>query len=109
MKLSAGSSVKVNPGVTDPDFDFDISGWQGRVEEIFDGGLVLIRWDSVTLAKMPLGLVIQCENENFDWELMALDGADIHVVRERDSTADTHNAAMRIKHQIMDDPRLDDD
>ena len=43
MKLSAGSSVKVNPGVTDPDFDFDISGWQGRVEEIFYGELVLIR------------------------------------------------------------------
>ena len=109
MKLSVGDSVKVNPWVIDPDFDFDISGWQGRVEEIFDSGLVLIRWDSVTLAKMPLGLVIQCENENFDWELMALDGADIHSVRERDSTADTHNAAMRIRHKTMDDPRLDGD
>ena len=65
MNLQVVDSVKVNPGVIDPDFDFDISGWQGRVEEIFDSGLVLIRWDSVTLAKMPLGLVIQCENEKF--------------------------------------------
>jgi len=43
MKLSVGDSVKVNQGVIDPDFDFDISGWQGRVEEIFYGELVLIR------------------------------------------------------------------
>jgi len=105
MNLSIGDSVKVNQGVIDPDFDFDISGWQGRIEEIFDGeGLVLIRWESMTLAQMPLELVIQCENENFDWEIMTLYGADIHVAKERDSTDDTHNAAMRIKHQIMDDP-----
>ena len=40
---------------------------------------------------------------------MTLDEADIKVTEERDSAADTANAAMRIKLQIMDDPRLDDD
>ena len=40
---------------------------------------------------------------------MTLDEADIQMTKERDSTADTHNAAMRIRHQIMDAPRLDED
>ena len=40
---------------------------------------------------------------------MTLDEADIQMTKERDSTADTHNAAMRIRHKIMDDPRLNDE
>lgn len=43
-----------------------------------------INWDSVRLTRMPLGLMIQCENENFDREVMTLDEADIHIARELD-------------------------
>jgi hypothetical protein len=35
----------VKSGVLDPDLGGEIGGWQGRIEEVHDGGTVLIRWD----------------------------------------------------------------
>jgi len=111
MKLSVGNSAAVKPGVMDPDFDFDIGGWQGRIEEINDDdeGLVLIRWDSVTLEQTPLELIIRSENEGFDWQVMMLSQTELEITEERDSTTDTQNAADLIKNQIIDDPRLDNE
>jgi len=32
--FKVGDSVAVKSGIKDPDFSFDIGGWQGRVSEI---------------------------------------------------------------------------
>ena len=56
MKFKIGDSVAVKSGVTDPDFGFDISGWQGRIQEVDSTGTVFIRWDSLTLNQMGLDL-----------------------------------------------------
>jgi len=108
MKLAIGNSVAVKPGTIDPDFDVDISGWRGRIEEI-DREFVLIRWDSPTLKQMPKKLIIDCENENLDWEVMNLYKTDVEITTERDSKTDTAKMAMQIKLQIMGDPLLNDD
>ncbi|MFT4639885.1 MAG: hypothetical protein ACI8T1_003210 [Verrucomicrobiales bacterium] len=45
-----GDSVVVKSGVTDPDFNTDIGGWQGQIEDVESGGTVLITWDSNDIA-----------------------------------------------------------
>jgi hypothetical protein len=107
MALYVGDSVVVKSGVLDPDFKIDISGWQGRIEEIDDDEeTIFIRWDSITLQKMRLGLIIQCENENLDWEVMTLNMDEIEVAMDRDSKADVLRIASQLKVEMFGDPRL---
>ena len=87
MGLQLGDSVVVKPGTRDPDLGIDIGGWQGRVEQIYDGGTVRIRWYSVTLRETGVEIAIQCENENCDWELMTLDTTAIETATSRDTIA----------------------
>jgi hypothetical protein len=106
MTVKLGDSVAVKPGIADPDFGTDISGWQGRVEEVLDEVLILIRWDSLTLQEMGSALIIRCENENFDWQVMHLNVTDVDVVSPRDSEADVFRTAAQFEEEIDDDPRL---
>ena len=106
MSLQVGESVVVKSGILDPDFSVEISGWQGRIEEV-DDDTVFIRWDSITLRQMSMDLIIRCENEDLDWEVMALDRDDIEISTERDSEADVNRMASQLKMDMMDDPRLD--
>jgi hypothetical protein len=107
MKLQVGSPVVVKPDVVDPDLGIDIAGWQGRVLELDSGGTALIRWDSITMREMSKELLIQCENENLDWELMTLDMTDLEQATARDSEADAIRAANQLKAEMIGDPRLD--
>lgn len=107
MEINVGDSVGVKSGILDPDFGTDISGWQGRIEEIDDGETVFIRWDSITLREMGLDVAIQCENENLDWEVMTLDMTEIEEATARDSKADVVRTANQLKTEMIGDPRLD--
>ena len=106
MSFYAGESVTVKSGVLDPDFNIDISGWQGRIEEADDDETIFIRWDSITLQEMALDLIIRCENENLDWEVMTLELDDIAITMARDSEADVSHIAAQLKSKIINDPRL---
>ncbi|MFN2280066.1 MAG: hypothetical protein ACK2UR_20800, partial [Candidatus Promineifilaceae bacterium] len=45
-----------------------MSGWHGRVSEIYqDEGTALIAFDSLTLLDLPGSLVEQCEEEGYSW------------------------------------------
>jgi hypothetical protein len=105
MEFHVGNSVVVKSGVLDPDFKIDISGWQGRVEDVYDK-TVSIRWDSITLREMSWGLIIRCENENLDWEVMTLNVGEIEVATTRDSEADVSRMASKLGAEIAGDPRL---
>jgi len=61
MSFKIGNSVKVKPGVKDPDLEADISGWQGRISAVQDDGIVCIDWDSITLKQMPGSVIKKCE------------------------------------------------
>ena len=108
MALHVGDSVVVKSGVLDPDFRIDISGWQGRIKEVDDDDeeTVFIRWDSFTLREMGLDLIVRCENENLDWEVMTLDMDEIEVTTARDSEADVSRIASQLKVEMLGDPRL---
>lgn len=87
QSFRVGDCVKVRDGVKDPDFEMDISGWQGRVsvvDEFEDETIVAIQWDSVTLKNMPPSLIEQCDEEGFDWSEISLSVEDIEpgVVRD---------------------------
>ena len=105
MTLQVGNSIIVKSGILDPDFRIDISGWQGRIEEV-DDETVFIRWDSITLGEMRLDLIIRCENEDLDWEVMTLDKAEIEVSTARDPETDVARIASQLKVEMMGDPRL---
>ena len=106
MALHVGDSVVVKSGVLDPDFGTDISGWQGRIEQVDDGETVFIRWDSITLRKMRLNIIIRCENENLDWEVMTLDTDEIEVTTARVSEEDVSRTASQLNVEMIGDPRL---
>lgn len=106
MIFEIGESVVVKPNVTDPDFGTGIGGWQGRVKEV-DSDTVFIEWDSVTLREMGIELVIRCENENFDWEVMTLSKKEVDKTTGRDSEHDVKAAANALRVEMSDDPRLD--
>ena len=107
MTLHVGESVVVKSGILDPDFGIDISGWQGRIEEADNGDTVFIRWDSITLLRISMDMIIRCENENLDWEVMTLDKNEIKVSTARDSEADVVRIASQLKMEMIGDPRLD--
>ena len=109
MELQVGDSVVVKSGVLDPDLGFDIGGWQGRIEEVHDGGTVFIRWDSITLREMGLEIAIQCENEDLDWELMTLEIAEIEKAGQRDTEQDVHRAAQQLKVDMVGRLRLEEE
>jgi hypothetical protein len=107
MALHIGESAVVKSGTLDPDFGFDISGWQGRIEEVDDGNTVFIRWDSITLQGIGMAIIIRCENENLDWQVMTLDKDDIKVSTARDSETDVDRIVSRLKMEMIGNPRLD--
>ena len=106
MKLDVGDSVVVKSGVVDPDLSIDIAGWQGRIAQVDYRETALIRWDSITLRRMSRQLVVRCENENLDWELMTLNRTDIEKTVARDSDADVSRIANQLRAELIGDPRL---
>jgi hypothetical protein len=85
-EIKTGDSVRVRPGVKDPDYNYDISGWQGRVIhiDIDEGKFIEIAWDSVTLDQMPAGLVETSMEEGFDYCLMWLNENEVDLAESRD-------------------------
>ncbi len=106
MTFEIGESVVVKPNVADPDFGTDIGGWQGRVKEV-DDKTVFIAWDSITLREMGIELVIRCENENFNWEVMTLINKEVEKTTGRDSERDVAAVANALRMEMIGDPLLD--
>jgi hypothetical protein len=83
-----GDCVRVKDGVQDPDFGADIGGWQGRISSITpseDGVWVSIQWDGITLKKMPVAMIEQCEEQGLDWAEMGLDANEVEPAKPRDT------------------------
>ena len=85
-EIKSGDSVRVKPGVKDPDYEYDLSGWQGRVTHIDtdDGIYIEIAWDSLTLDQMPAEFIETCMDEGFDYYLMWLSENEVDLTEPRD-------------------------
>ena len=106
MEFEVGDAVIVKTGVADPDFGTDIGGWQGCVKEVDGDDTVFIAWDSITLRQMALDLIIRCENENLDWEVMTLSQTEVEKTTSRDSKEDVIWVTNALRFKITDHPRL---
>ncbi len=106
MIFEIGESVVVKPNVLDPDFGTDIGGWQGRVKDVYDD-TIFIAWDSMTLREMGLDIVIRCELENLEWEVMTLNKNEVKKTSDRDSVHDVVLVADALRTEMKNDPRLD--
>jgi hypothetical protein len=80
-----GNSVKVKPGILDPDFGIEIGGWQGRITEIGVGqkDTVMIAWDSVTLRHTPDSVIEQSVEQGLAWTEMGLKVHELELTSPR--------------------------
>jgi len=103
MKIKVGDSVRVNEGVSDPDFpQFSIAGWQGRVTELIDGDdieepMISIEWDSITLNSYTEDYLAMCDEEGLDLLSMNLPETELQVVQPRDTLKDVQAAIERLE------------
>ena len=97
-RFEIGDSVKVKLGIKDPDNpEQDIGGWQGRVTEVLDDGIVMIAWDSITLQSLPAENIARCERDGFDWTTMGLDTDDYEPAKPRDTQTDVDRVAKQLQ------------
>jgi hypothetical protein len=89
--LEVGDCIVVKPSVKDPNYGFDISGWQGRITEIetYQPGQVTImfQWDSFSLKRMPPSAIRRSEENGLDWTTMGLYPEDVEKAEPRDTQA----------------------
>ena len=104
LPFQVGDSVMVKPGVQDPDYGDDMSGWQGRVTEIDarppDPPLVTLQWDSVTLRNMSRSTVARATKEGLDWSTIGLYLSELEPVDPRDTLADVESALAEIASHV---------
>ncbi len=96
------ANVKVKEGTRDPDFGTDISGWQGRIQEVDEDSdeyhvLYLVAWDSITLEQMDVTTITQSVEDDLDWGCMFLFDNDLQAAEPRDEESDVTNTRNRIR------------
>ena len=86
MVIKEGDSVRVKPGVKDPDYEFDLNGRQGRVTYIDTDEIeyIEVAWDSVTLNQMSAELIETSIEGGFDYSLMWLNENEVVLTEPRD-------------------------
>ncbi|MBI4675942.1 MAG: nucleotidyl transferase AbiEii/AbiGii toxin family protein [Chloroflexi bacterium] len=103
MDFKIGDCVRVRAGIQDPDWDQDLSGWQGRVSSIDHPKrgkpTVIIAWDSVTLRQMSATAIEKCEVDGLDWSEYGLDVDEIESAVCRDTPRDVERAKKEIAKQ----------
>lgn len=104
LDFEVGDFVRVKEGVSDPDSDQDISGWQGRVVEIGEDNegqpLLLIAWDSHTLHNMPDLYLEESEIKGLDWRRFLLGAGEVEPAQRRDTNEDVDRVVEEIESQI---------
>jgi hypothetical protein len=102
-----GQSVVVKPGIAEPDYGYDLSGWQGRVIENHHVDeqkkpLVTVAWDSLTLKEMPDEIIQRFEQDGLDWSSMWLYASEVAPASPRDKIHQVERvkAELEQKHQM---------
>ncbi len=101
VDFKAGDSVVVKTGVKDPDFDAELSGWQGRVIEAYedDPPTLHVEWDSLTLRAQDGAYFDRCVAEKLDWASIYLDAGDFDRADPRDTKEDVEQTVEEITRQ----------
>jgi len=90
--LEVGDCIVVKPGIEDPNYGFDIGGWQGRITEIetYQPGqmTIMFQWDSLSLKRMPASAIRRSEENGLDWTTMGLYPEEVEKTEPRDTQSD---------------------
>jgi hypothetical protein len=90
--LKVGDCIRVKPGAKDPNYGFDIGGWQGRITEIETYQppqlTIMFQWDSLSLKRMPASAIRRSEENGLDWTTMGLYPEEVEKAEPRDTQAD---------------------
>ena len=96
-QFKVGDSVRVKSGITDPDFQVEIGGWQGRILIVGpEANFAEVAWDSLTLAQMPKELLDLCFKEGYAVEGLTLTLDELEPAKARDTEKDVHNILAEI-------------
>jgi hypothetical protein len=101
MNFLTGDFVKIKQGVKDPDFDADLSGWQGRIVERIDAELVCIEWDSHTLKNIPHGQIRACERKGWNWRVIHLELSDFEKALRSDTQEQVNRVVEKLEEQFF--------
>jgi hypothetical protein len=101
MSFRIGDSVIVKQGVKDPDFDANLSHWQGTIVEHIDAKHVCIKWDSHTLEKMSHSQIRACERQGWDWHSIHLELSDIDKASRRDTQEQVEKVIEKLEEQFF--------
>jgi hypothetical protein len=100
-EIKTGDSIRVKPGVN-PDYGYDLSGWQGRIIHIDtdDEEFIEIAWDSVTLGQMPARFIETSIEEEFEYHLMWLNENEVILVEPRDQPEAAEDKIIALNKQF---------
>ncbi|HBM15727.1 MAG TPA: hypothetical protein DD381_05195 [Lentisphaeria bacterium] len=97
-----GDFVKVKDGIKDPDDDkTTIGNWCGRIAEIYDNGIALIKWDSITIRGMNIKNIRKYEKEGFLWGEINLGLYELEKTTPRDNEDDADEEISKILWQCF--------
>lgn len=93
MQWQIGGSVRVKESFIDDETGQDMSGWQGRIQEVFPKEeTVMVAFDSVTLQAMPTSYIRQCEEEGYGWDEYGYEMAWLEAAEPRDTLSKVRGA-----------------
>lgn len=98
-EIKIGDSVKVKPGIIDPDFEkYDMTNWQGRITAIDndENDYVEITWDSITLNQIPSEYIESSLDDNCDFSIIWLNIDEIEIIESRDTLNDVEQKIAEI-------------
>lgn len=100
--LKIGDTVKVKDDFIDPDCGADMSGWQGRITQLFpEEGTALIAFDSITLQNLPQEYIDDSEEEGLSWNEYGYDLTDLIKVQPRDTAADAAQTLKQLEEALV--------
>jgi hypothetical protein len=100
--VKIGDTVKVKDDFIDPECGVDMSGWHGRIKEIFPKiGTALIAFDTITLLNLPPEHIEESEEKGLSWSEYGYDLVDLSKVDPRDTTADVEATLNQIANHYI--------
>ncbi|MEM7126885.1 MAG: calcium-binding protein [Chloroflexota bacterium] len=89
-------SVCVKDGFIDEETEHNMSGWQGRVKELYlDAGSALVMFDSITIDAIPDAYIELCEEQGYSWTEYGFGFEWLNTAKARDRTRDAAKAEKR--------------
>ncbi|MEA3280873.1 MAG: hypothetical protein U9Q38_09800 [Thermodesulfobacteriota bacterium] len=80
QKFQVNQYGMIKAGTIDPDYNFDIGGWSGKISDIDNYGIITIHFDYNTLERLPEAYYDKRENDNLDAEIISLDADEFEAI-----------------------------